>query len=88
MSPALLWFLSMQESEKGIGRLLERRGGEPLGYVSHRCAPEPRLEGRNRLWDHCTVTLRGEGGTKAERLFGTIIEREGQFKFVSYGNEY
>lgn len=88
MAPALLWFLTMQESEKGVGRLFARRGGEPLGYVSHRCAPEPRVEGRNRLWERCAVTVRGDGGTKAERLFGTIIERDGRFKFVSYQNEY
>ena len=85
MSPALLWFLTMQESEKGIGRLFARRGGQPLGYVASRCAPEPRVEGANRLWDRCTVTLR-DG--KPERLFGTIVERGGRFKFVSYQNDY
>jgi hypothetical protein len=88
MSPALLWFLTMQESEKGIGRLLARRGGRRLAYVASRCAPEPRVEGANRLWDRCTVTVRAEGGTKTERLFGTIVERDGRFKFVSYQNEY
>ena len=85
MSPALLWFLTMQESEKGIGRLFARRGGQALGYVSSRCAPEPRVEGANRLWDRCTVTLRN--GDSA-RLFGTIVERGGRFKFVSYQNDY
>jgi hypothetical protein len=88
MSPALLWFLTMQESEKGIGRLFARRGGRPLDYVSSRCAPEPRVEGENRLWDRCTVTLRRDGETKTERLFGTILERDGRFKFISYQNEY
>ncbi|HYH81182.1 MAG TPA: hypothetical protein VEX86_15370 [Longimicrobium sp.] len=88
MSPALLWFLTLQESEKGIGRLFARRGGTELGYVSSACAPTPRVEGRNRLWDRCTVTLRGDGETRAERLFGTIVERGGRFKFVSYQNEY
>ncbi len=88
MSPDLLWFLTMQESEKGIGRLFERRGGTRLGYVATRCDPHPRVEGRNRLWDRCRVTLRTTDGTKTERLFSTIIERDGRFKFVSYKNEY
>jgi len=88
MSPALLWFLTMQESEKGIGRLFERRGGQTLGYVSSTCAARPRIEGGNRLWERCTVTLRRGGQVKTERLFGTIIERDGLFKFLSYKNEY
>ncbi|HVG43995.1 MAG TPA: hypothetical protein VM890_04670, partial [Longimicrobium sp.] len=75
MSPALLWFLTMQESEKGIGRLFARRGGRPLGYVASRCAPGPRVEGANRLWDRCTVTVRRGEETKTERLFGTVLER-------------
>jgi hypothetical protein len=87
-SPELLWFLTMQESEKGIGRLFARRGGEPLGYVSQGCAAEPRAEGENRLWDRCTVTVERDGETKAERLFSTIIERDGRYKFVSYQNEF
>jgi hypothetical protein len=88
MSPALLWFLTMQESEKGIGRLFARQSGKPLGYVSSRCAPTPRVEGGNRLWDRCTVRVRHDGEMKTERLFSTIIERDGQFKFLSYKNEY
>lgn len=88
MSPALLWFLMTQDSEKGIGRLFERRGGSTLGYLRTHCDPAPRVEGRNRLWEHCAVTLRREGVTKTERLFGTILERDGRFKFLSYKNEY
>ena len=88
MSPALLWFLMTQDSEKGIGRLLDRRGGSRLGYVSTHCGPAPRVEGRNRLWDHCRVTLRKTEESKSERLFSTIIERDGRFKFLSYKNEY
>ncbi|HET7230388.1 MAG TPA: hypothetical protein VFJ16_10330 [Longimicrobium sp.] len=88
MAPALLWFLTLQESEKGIGRLFQRRGGQSMGYVSTRCDPRPRAEGRNRLWDRCRVTLRHDGEAKSERLFGTIIERDGEFKFLSYKNEF
>jgi hypothetical protein len=88
MSPALLWFLTMQDSEKGIGRLLDRRGGERAAYVATECDPRPRVEGRNRLWDHCRVTFRHGGETKTDRLFGTILERDGEYKFLSYKNEF
>lgn len=87
MDPALLWFLSGQESEKGVGRLLERGAGGPLAYRGHRCEPEPRVEDGNRLWNGCVVALRWEGEEREMRLFGPIIERGGRFKFVSYQND-
>ncbi|HYJ80161.1 MAG TPA: hypothetical protein VEW03_11190 [Longimicrobiaceae bacterium] len=86
-SPALLWFLAGEESEKGIGRLLARYGGAPLGYLRHRCGPAPRVEGGNRLWEGCVVALRTDGEEREMRLFGPIIERGGRFKFVSYQND-
>jgi hypothetical protein len=90
LDPETLWFLSLQNSEKGIGRLLERRGGRPLGLVAHACADAPTVEGENRLHDRCVVDHRPPGADSVERrrLFGTIIERAGAFKFVSYANDY
>lgn len=82
MDPRLMWTLMRLESEKGLDRLFTRFGGEPLGYRGLTCEPEPRAEGANRLWEHCRVALdRAPGGT---RLFGTLIERDGHFKFVSF----
>lgn len=88
-SPALLWFLTMEESEKGIGRLLARRGGWPLGFAGYACNPAPRAQGANRLWHGCRATLRDSegGGTTEVRLFGPILERGGRFKFLSYQND-
>jgi hypothetical protein len=88
-SPALLWFLTMEESEMGIGRLRARRGGRPLGFAGHACDPEPRVQGANRLWRGCRATARDPegGGTTETRLFGAILERGGHFKFLSYQND-
>jgi hypothetical protein len=83
-----VWFYLQQDSEKGIGRALARHGGEPLGYVGYDCAPEPRVMGRSRLWEQCELRREVAGDTLRERWFGSILERDGRFKFVSYANRF
>lgn len=87
LSPAFLWFYMQENSEKGIARALRRYGGRPLGYAGHRCETEPQVEGGNRIWTECII-LRATtpADTIGERLFGSIVERDGRFKFVSYAN--
>lgn len=101
LDPALLWFLIGENGHKGHTRALRRYGGRSLGYAGHRCDPEPKREGENLLWTGCVLlsTQSGEHGRQnagaqprvdldepGTRLFGTIIERAGRFKFVSYAN--
>jgi hypothetical protein len=83
-----VWFFMQQDSEKGIGRALARHGGQPLGYTGYACAPRPRVMGRNRLWEQCVLRRVVEGDTLEERWFGSILERDGRFKFVSYANRF
>jgi hypothetical protein len=88
LSPALLWFTQQGRSERGIRVALGELGGRLLRYLGHACAPEPRIEGVNRLWGFCTVRYASEGGdTLQQQLFGLVIERGGIFKFVSYANQ-
>jgi hypothetical protein len=87
--PALLWFQMTEGSNKGAGRLLARLGGRPLGYAGYRCPDAPARQGANRVWERCTVrVVRAPGDTVDRRLFGSIVERAGQFKFASYANEF
>lgn len=87
-NPALLWFLIEEGSAKGLSRAIRRVGGRPLGYVSHSCAPAAEIEGPSRMWTGCTVRrVLAPGDTVDQRLFGSILERDGRFKFVSYANE-
>lgn len=89
LPPALVWFQLEQASEKGIVRVLRRLGGRSLSYRGHSCESAPEVLGRNRIWKRCTVTL-GDDDTalRRVRLFGSIIERDGTYKFVSYANDY
>jgi hypothetical protein len=89
LAPALLWFRMESPSSRGLSRLLERMGGRDLDFEGLACPGEPLVEERNRIWEHCTVRVRGADGRHAERrLFGAILEREGRWKFLSYANEF
>ncbi|HEY0154959.1 MAG TPA: hypothetical protein VGB92_23310 [Longimicrobium sp.] len=81
--PALLWFQMQMNSEKGIVRLLRRKGGTDAGFRGHACEDTPVVEGENRLWERCTVRL--TDGAE-DRWFGTVIERGGRYKMVGYAN--
>lgn len=84
--PGLVWFLHMQNSEKGVSRLVNRFGGSQL-RIFNRCAP-PKLEGENRLWFDCAQRVLDAGGeTTVIRLFGGVYERNRRFKIFSYSND-
>ena len=87
LPPQTLWSLLQGNSEKGAQRALERRAGHPLRYVGYRCEPEPERQGENRFWNECTIRrVAAPRDTVSERLFGSIMERGGRYKFVSYAN--
>ena len=83
-SPELRWFLMQEQSNKGIRRLLERHGSQLAGLRGYSCDAPPVIQGANRIWDRCMVESALYPAPM--RLFSTIIERNGQFKFMSYGN--
>jgi hypothetical protein len=87
LDPQMMWFQLQQQSVKGRRRVVERLGGAPLAIVGHRCG-EPRRQGASRVWERCVVRLREGGAPVERRLFGSIVERAGRWKFVGYGNDY
>ena len=85
--PALVWFLHTRNSEKGVGRVLDRFGGRRVGLRGYTCASAPRVEAENRIWDDCQLHIGTGGDTATVRLFGGVIERDGRFKMLSYSND-
>ena len=87
LPPSLMWF-QLQESNRSAALvLLRQRGGAPLGFVWHECAHSER-QGANLIWSACSLTRRmPDGSERRERLFGSIIERDGRYKFVGLSNE-
>ncbi len=85
--PQLNWFLNVASSEKGITRVVTRHGGRTLGFAGYQCPDSARTDGGLSFWDGCLVTFEHEGDSRRMRLFGSIIERGGRYKFYSYAND-
>ncbi len=86
--PGLVWFRMTESSQKGIGRVLARDGGKPLAATGHRCPTLGKPAGLIRLWNECRLFVRQDGRTIERHLFGSIIERNGAYKFLTYASDY
>lgn len=89
-APDILWQLMSERSASGMRRAVARVGGGPIRLVGYACEPEPKLEGRNRFFERCRLRYQRAGADSIEqrRLFGSIIARDGRYKFVSYANDF
>ncbi|MBX9928565.1 MAG: hypothetical protein K2X99_06580 [Gemmatimonadaceae bacterium] len=88
-APGFVWSQIELRSRTGLRRLVERRGGLPLAPLALRCGARAEAQGENRLYTDCVITRLGpRGDTLRELLFGSIIERGGRFKVVSYANQF
>lgn len=89
MSPSLLWFQMQNRSSRGISRLFKRDAGRRLDATGVHCEASPEIQGLNRLWRECRIEVADSTGQPRPRqLFGTILERSGVFKFLTFANEY
>ncbi|HET6680915.1 MAG TPA: hypothetical protein VFG84_06915 [Gemmatimonadaceae bacterium] len=87
--PGLIWTQMQLASNTGATRLFERSGGRPFTAGGLICREEVEVQGDNRIWAGCVVRRAGSDGVATdERLFGSIIERDGQFKFMTYANAF
>lgn len=87
-SPRLLWFLMTNASSQGAGRVLERHGGQPFGFVSYACGDTAEAIGAVRVWSDCLIRREADGVPSEMRFFGGIMEHRGQFKFLTYASDY
>lgn len=86
-APDLVWLMRSASNDKATTRLLARFGGRPLKFAGYSCNGAPEHQGENALWSACVVRrIQPRGDTTALRMFGAIIRRDGQFKFLSLTN--
>ena len=84
----MMWMQMRSGSESGIRKVLRTYGGHPLRFEALDCPRAPERHGGNATWSWCTVRVRdGESPARTLTLFGSIVERDGAYKFVSYENK-
>ena len=88
LQPEVMWLLHGQESLKGITRVMRRLGAGQARFGAYACEEAPQVEGGNRYWHRCAVDVTADGETARMQLFGSIVERGGRFKIVSYANDF
>jgi hypothetical protein len=90
LDPAIFWMQLTAGSAKGLSRTLERLGGKELGFQTLDCRRDT-LQVRGgpiRVWSPCGVRYREGDSLRSRRLFGSIVEREGRFKLLSFANDF
>lgn len=88
LSPALVWFQQQNRSSQGLGQLLRSYAGKPLYDSGFACPDEGEAFGDGHIWHGCSVLGELPTGEKVEeRIFGSILEVGGRYKFVSFSNE-
>jgi hypothetical protein len=88
MPPALMWFEMTKETNRGAARVLERFGGRPFRITRTVCAPDPERLGPVTLHKGCRVWVATAGERLPEaELFGSIVEHDRRFKFLTYNND-
>jgi hypothetical protein len=97
LAPGLVWFQLQNVSSRGLSRLLQAYAGKTLHDTGHRCPDEGEPFGTGRIWHGCSVEgmVRPEDADPdaapvpvEERLFGSILEVGGRYKFVSFAGEF
>lgn len=87
-SPEFAWRLIQAPSSAGLTKLLNRIAGKPLAYVSDTCDPKVLREGKTTRFAGCLVRVVIDGDTAMKRFYGSIVERGGKYKFLSYTNDF
>jgi hypothetical protein len=88
-SPSMIWMQIANPSDAGYTRLVRRLGGQPFEYERHTCEKATERQGKNTLWLDCTIrVITPQRETTTQRWFGTIIERDGRYKVMSFRNQF
>lgn len=88
-APDIVWMMIQNRSQSGYLRVVRRRGEAALRLQRSECKEQPEVQGENKLWTDCVVHLvSARGDTSTQKWFGTIVERDGRFKLLSYRNQF
>lgn len=84
LGPDVMWMQIKSQSDKGLRRLVAKYGGTKLRIAALECQPPDRQSAV--LIHECgvRVSVKQSPDSSVKQLFGSIIERDGRFKFVGY----
>ena len=90
LDPEIFWMQLTAGSAKGIGRTLERLGGRRLTFQALDCRRDTVQvrSGPVRVWATCGVRYRDGDSVQTRRLFGSVVERDGRVKLLSFANDF
>ncbi len=90
LDPAIFWLQLSAPSSSGIKEMLGRYGGVPLTLDSLGCQQDTvqLFRGTMEMWGPCSVKYHTPDTTLTRQLFGSIVKRDGQEKFLSYRNDF
>jgi len=80
------WTLNAAAHAKGITRLLQRLGGQPIDYLGYACQ-RAGTDGRLTSWSDCHVRFRIGADTLGGRMFSGIVGRDGRYNIMTYAND-
>jgi hypothetical protein len=86
IDPAFLWQQISASADRDVARAMAAVGRTDR-HLGQLCPDSVLVEGANRVHERCQVVLRRGAGTDTLILHGSVLERDGQFKFVSYANQ-
>lgn len=87
LSPDVAWLLSSGENAKALRRLVQRLGGRAISLAGLECE-QTQAQGANVVHSECSVGVIDGNRSGRERLFRSVIEHRGQFKFLSYAGDF
>jgi len=84
--PDIEWLLLSAKSDAGLTRLIRR--AESFELLSYDCGKPGEVDGPVTYWPGCLVRLRDAGRWREVKLFGSIMELGGRFKFRDFNNAF
>lgn len=90
LDPEIFWMQLTAGSAKGLHRTLERYGGARLALVAVACDRDTLQirSGPMRVWSNCSVRYRAGNTIENRPLFGSVVERDGRVKLLSFANDF
>ncbi|HEV8599534.1 MAG TPA: hypothetical protein VGQ69_09255 [Gemmatimonadales bacterium] len=90
LDPEIFWMQLTAESAKGITRALRRYQSHSLTFLALQCQRDTLQirRGPAKLWGPCALRYRDGAREETRRLFGSLVERDGRVKLLSFANDF